>query len=295
MLTPSVSYLSALRWPEAPVKGLPRHVTSTSANPAAWIVAMYSPSRRAPPIQAVQIARSSRAASGIALWTTMSASCSRPPGFNTRHASRKTASLSGARLMTPLEMTRSAVASSTGKASARPRRYSMCCIPVSATFSRPRSSMASVMSTAITFPVSPTDLAVDLLDFVAQGLRVQRHGISSCGRVSLMRASVREGRHGVGHELDGLRGADDLRARHELRVVELPPLDAGRADVDRPAIGGEVAHELLERRESLLADVVGVPVDGEADPLRREEHDRLLARAERAVGHDEAHGRPVGI
>jgi len=94
MLTPSVSNLSALRWPDAPVNGLPRQVTSTSMNPAPSIFVMYSPSRRAPPIQAVQIAMSSRPAGGMSLWTTMSAIWSRPPGFSTRNASRKTASLS---------------------------------------------------------------------------------------------------------------------------------------------------------------------------------------------------------
>src|SRR6266849_4089458 len=60
--------------------------------------------QRAPPIQAVQIATSSRPAGGMSLWTTMSAICSRPPGLRTRNASRKTASLSGQRLITPLEM-----------------------------------------------------------------------------------------------------------------------------------------------------------------------------------------------
>ena len=38
---------------------------------------------------------------------TMSAMASRPPGFSTRAASAKTASLSGARLMTPFEITQS--------------------------------------------------------------------------------------------------------------------------------------------------------------------------------------------
>lgn len=65
MFTPSVSYLSAFLWPLAPVKGLPRQVICTSANPALVIVERYSPSRRAPPIQAVQMATSSRPAGGM--------------------------------------------------------------------------------------------------------------------------------------------------------------------------------------------------------------------------------------
>src|SRR5262245_11651806 len=118
--------------------------------------ATYSPSRRAPPIQAVQTAMSSRASGGMSLWTTMSAIWSRPPGFRARNASRNTATLSGDRLMTPLEMTRSASASSRGSASAYPSWYSTCREPVSATFSRPRSSIARVMSRAMTRPAGPT-------------------------------------------------------------------------------------------------------------------------------------------
>ena len=67
MFTPSVSNLSALPCPEAPVKGRPRQATSTSTNPAFWISATYSPSRRAPPIHAVQISTSSLAAAGMSL------------------------------------------------------------------------------------------------------------------------------------------------------------------------------------------------------------------------------------
>jgi hypothetical protein len=65
--------LSAFRWPDAPSNGFPRQVTSTFRNPACSINARYSPSRRAPPIQAVQMAMSSRPAGGMSLCTTMSA------------------------------------------------------------------------------------------------------------------------------------------------------------------------------------------------------------------------------
>lgn len=67
MFTPSTSYLFAFRSPLAPVNGLPRHAMSISTNPACLMLSMYSPSRRAPPIQAVQMAMSSRPAGGMSL------------------------------------------------------------------------------------------------------------------------------------------------------------------------------------------------------------------------------------
>ena len=65
----------------------------------------------APPLQAAQGSASDDADSGSWLSVTISEMASRPPGFRMRAASRNTAALSGDRLMTPLLITTSTLAS----------------------------------------------------------------------------------------------------------------------------------------------------------------------------------------
>src|SRR4029077_12190727 len=96
-----------------------------------------------------------------------------------------------------------------------------------------------------------------------------------------------------GQEFHELRAADDRGTGHEGVLVELALLEARRADVDRAAGLREVIHQLAQRGEPLLADVVGVALLGEAHALDAQEHQGLLARAHRGVGDDEAHRGPV--
>ena len=60
---------------------------------------------------------------------TMSAIASRPPGRSARATARNTASLSGARLMTPLEITTSTLPGSAGGSSMNPSTNVTCCRP----------------------------------------------------------------------------------------------------------------------------------------------------------------------
>src|SRR5207245_7367199 len=68
--------------------------------------------------------------------------------------------------------------------------------------------------------------------------------------------SVADAGTALGQELDELRTADDRGAGHQVVLVELALLEARRADVDRAAGLGEVVHQLAERGEAFLADVV---------------------------------------
>src|SRR5262247_2972983 len=65
----------------------------------------------APPMQAAHKSALHVMVSGNCASVTMSAMANRPPDFRRRAASRNTDALSGARLMTPLLMTTSALAS----------------------------------------------------------------------------------------------------------------------------------------------------------------------------------------
>src|SRR2546426_621669 len=93
----------------------------------------------------------------------------------------------------------------------------------------------------------------------------------------------------VGEELHELRSADDTRARHEIVLVELALLEARRADVDRAAGLREIVHQLAERGEAFLSDIVGVAPLGEADTFDAQEDQGLFARADRGVGDHEGH------
>ena len=80
----------------------------------------------------------------------------RPPGRKTRAASRKTAALSGTRLITQLLVIASIALSSTGSDSSRPFRNSIWFHPASAAEARARAIISSVMSTPMTRPDGPT-------------------------------------------------------------------------------------------------------------------------------------------
>ena len=69
----------------------------------------------------------------------MSLTASRPPGFSTRAISRKTAGLSGARLITQLEITQSTEASGSGSLSMVARWNSTFVRPAFSAFLRARS------------------------------------------------------------------------------------------------------------------------------------------------------------
>jgi hypothetical protein len=86
---------------------------------------------------------------------TMSAMASRPPGRSAAAAERKTASLSGARLITPLEITTSIDAASTGGSSISPLTKTSWAMWCSSRSRRAFASCASVMSTPMTRPAEP--------------------------------------------------------------------------------------------------------------------------------------------
>ena len=86
----------------------------------------------------------------------MSLTASRPPGFRTLAISRKTAGLSGARLITQLEITQSTEASGSGSLSIVARWNSTFASPAFSAFLRARSSISGVMSMPIALPVGPT-------------------------------------------------------------------------------------------------------------------------------------------
>ena len=100
-----------------------------------------------------------RISAGISPRVTTSETASLPCGFRTRKASRSTASLSGDRLMTQLEMITSTELSGSGMASMVPLRNSTLVAPAFRPFSRARASISSVMSRPYTLPVGPTRLA----------------------------------------------------------------------------------------------------------------------------------------
>ena len=89
----------------------------------------------------------------------MSLTATRPPGLSTRNISRKTAGLSGARLMTQLEMTQSTEASGSGIDSMRARWNSTLVTPALTALAFARSIISGVMSMPMALPVGPTFLA----------------------------------------------------------------------------------------------------------------------------------------
>ena len=107
-------------------------------------------------MQPAHFARSSRSAAVGFRVQTMSETRRRPPGFSTRIDSRKTASLSGERLITQLEMMTSNVASGSGIDSISPFWNSTFFAPTFARLRRASSSMSSLMSRPTTRPSGPT-------------------------------------------------------------------------------------------------------------------------------------------
>ena len=86
----------------------------------------------------------------------MSDTANRPSGRNTRNASRSTASLSGDRLMTQLEMTTSTDASPSGTSSIVPSRNVAFSTPASAWLRRASSSISGVISSPYAVPPGAT-------------------------------------------------------------------------------------------------------------------------------------------
>ena len=97
------------------------------SNPVAASTARASSSVAAPETHPESSARSARISSGRTAVATTSAIARRPPGFSTRKASRKTAALSGERLITQFERMASTLRSATGRCSISPRRNSTFC------------------------------------------------------------------------------------------------------------------------------------------------------------------------
>ncbi len=93
---------------------------------------------------------------GSGFLSAMSLTASRPPGLRMRATSRNTAALSGARLMTQLEMTQSAEASGSGSRSMVAWWNSTFVAPALAAFARASSSISVVMSMPTALPVGPT-------------------------------------------------------------------------------------------------------------------------------------------
>src|SRR5829696_1388909 len=119
---------------------------SSTRRPDASIASRYPSSCAAPPMHDAHRSASQTIEPLSCCSLTMSAIASRPPGRSTRAASAKTASFWGERLITPLEITQSALSSSTGRRSIRPARTSawsatrQCVAFIAAAASRPETS-----------------------------------------------------------------------------------------------------------------------------------------------------------
>src|SRR5208337_5082058 len=110
----------------------------------------------APAMQPTYAIRSLPISGGNSRFRAMSLTASRPPGFSTLAISRRTAVLSGARLITQFEITQSTDASGSGSLSMVARWYSMFASPDLAAFRRARTIISWVMSIPIALPVGPT-------------------------------------------------------------------------------------------------------------------------------------------
>ena len=102
-------------------------------------------------------ARVSSSMSGSAM---TSETAKRPPGLSTRAASASTLGLSAERLSTQLDTMTSTDASASGMSSMKPFRNCAFATPAAAALARARSSISSVMSRPMAFPVEPTRRAL---------------------------------------------------------------------------------------------------------------------------------------
>src|SRR5437763_741708 len=100
-------------------------------------------------MQPTQSSMLRRTSAGTSPRTTTSETAKRPPGFSTRKASRRTASLSLDRLMTQFEMTTSTALSGSGMFSIVPLRNSTLVAPAFFWFSRAGASAPYFSSTAL--------------------------------------------------------------------------------------------------------------------------------------------------
>src|ERR1043165_1386281 len=153
---PSVPNAAELVSCGAPRKTSASHGISISPKPHSSRSATSSASSRAPAIHPAQRSMLRLAPSGTAFCTTMSPICRRPSSLSTRRISRKTRFLSGASLITPLEMMTSADASGSGMSSMYPRWKSMFVARTSDAAARAASSISGVMSIDTTRPFGPT-------------------------------------------------------------------------------------------------------------------------------------------
>src|SRR6266511_124958 len=76
----------------------------------------------------------------------------------------------------------------------------------------------------------------------------------------------------VAEELHQLGAADDDGSVHQVSFVEIAALETGRAHVDLASGPGEVGHELLERGEPFLMDLIGVALLGQSHAFRAQKH-----------------------
>src|SRR5207249_9601721 len=109
--------------PSTPSRRVSRVIsTSTSRNPASRSASVYSPIEIVPAMQPAHWSSERFTSAGSSARATMSATAKRPPGARTRCASRRTARLSAARLITQFEITTSTLASGSGICSIVPLR-----------------------------------------------------------------------------------------------------------------------------------------------------------------------------
>src|SRR5262245_12146771 len=127
---------------------------------------------------------------------------------------------------------------------------------------------------------------------------VRERGDAAVGcqhRVTAFAASIADAGTAVGEELHELGPAHDRRAGDQVVLVELALLEAGRAHVDGPAGLREILHQIPERREAVLVDVVGVALLAQAHALDAQEHERLLAGSDGRVRDHERDGCLVRV
>src|SRR6266851_2763121 len=117
------------------------------------------------------------------------------------------------------------------------------------------------------------------------------------GRVGVVHNArlVTNRRSPVRQKLDQLRATHDHGAVDELVLIEAAFLETRRAYINLPARLDEVRHQLSQRREPLLVDVVCVAFLAEADALGTQKYDRLPVRSHRGVRHDKSNRRLIRI
>src|SRR5216683_3255472 len=89
------------------------------------------------------------------------------------------------------------------------------------------------------------------------------------------------------HVLDDVVSGDDPGSEDQVRLSYPAGLGACAARPELATIGQELTHDILERREALLLDFVGVAIRRQPHSLDRQQDYRLLVGRGRHIAQDE--------